>query len=77
MTVVEFLDQITPGMDLEVVKTFQKLLTKQGLKFLLGAAVQGVRRGDDGLTVHYQLRKDDSAESIVTDAVLVATGRRA
>ena len=77
VTVVEFLDQITPGMDLEVVKTFQKLLTKQGLKFVLGAAVQSVTRGDKGLSVNYKLRKDDSAGAVEADAVLVATGRRA
>ena len=32
VTVVEFLDAITPGMDAEVQRSFQKLLTKQGLK---------------------------------------------
>ena len=42
VTVVEYLDQITPGMDAEICKTLQKILTKQGLKFVLGAAVQGV-----------------------------------
>jgi dihydrolipoamide dehydrogenase len=36
--VVEFLDVITPGMDAEVQRTFQKLLTKQGISFTLGAA---------------------------------------
>ena len=45
VTVIEFLDQITPGVDMEVVKTFQKLLTRQGLKFVLGAAVQGASQG--------------------------------
>lgn len=42
VTVVEYLDAITPGMDAEVAKTFQRILQKQGLKFILGAAVQGV-----------------------------------
>lgn len=76
VTVIEYLDQITPGMDLEVVKTFQKLLTKQGLKFILGAAVQGASRGEGGITVDYTLRADDSAGSVEADVVLVATGRR-
>jgi dihydrolipoamide dehydrogenase len=76
VTVVEFLDQITPGVDLEVVKTFQKLLTRQGLTFILGAAVQGAAKGKTGVTVDYKLRKDDSAGSVEADVVLVSTGRR-
>ena len=40
VTVLEFLDQITPGMDLEICKALQRTLSKQGLKFILGAAVQ-------------------------------------
>ena len=57
---LEFLDQITPGMDLEVCKTLQKLLTKQGLTFVLGAAVQGAEPARTASRVTYKLRKDDS-----------------
>ena len=73
--VIEYLDQITPGMDLEVCKQFQKILTKQGLQFTLGAAVQKVEKGDK-LTVTYKNRKDDSVETMEADVVLLATGRR-
>jgi len=73
--VIEFLDQITPGMDLEVCKQFQKILTKQGMKFTLGAAVQSVEKGTR-LTVHYKNRKDESEASVEADVVLVATGRK-
>jgi dihydrolipoamide dehydrogenase len=76
VTVVEYLDAITPGMDAEVAKSFQKLLAKQGLKFILGAAVQGTERTKTGAKVAYKLRKDDSAHEIAADVVLVATGRR-
>ena len=76
VTVVEYLDGITPGMDSEVAKAFQKLLTKQGLKFVLGAAVQGAEVTDSGAKVSYKLRKDDSAQEIAADVVLVATGRK-
>src|SRR5690606_36120649 len=34
VTVVEYLDAITPGMDAEVAKSFQRILSKQGLKFV-------------------------------------------
>ncbi|MEH7828229.1 dihydrolipoyl dehydrogenase [Gemmobacter denitrificans] len=76
VTVVEYLDVITPGMDAEVAKAFQKLLAKQGLKFVLGAAVQGTERTANGAKVSYKLRKDDSAHEIEAEAVLLATGRR-
>ncbi len=74
--VIEYLDQITPGMDGEVCKTFQRILKKQGLDFVLGAAVQGVEKGKKGLTLTYKLRKDDSEHKVDCDVVLVATGRK-
>ena len=74
--VVEFLDAITPGMDAEVQKTFQKLLTKQGLSFTMGAAVQSVAATKTKAKVTYKLRKDDSEHSVDADIVLVATGRK-
>ena len=76
VTVVEYLDVITPGMDGEVQKTFQRMLKKQGLNFVMGAAVQAVAKARGKNTVTYQLRKDDSQRSIDAEVVLVATGRR-
>ena len=76
VTVVEFLDAITPGMDAEVQKTFKRILGKQGLNFVLGAAVQGVETTKTKAKVTYKLRKDDSEHVIDADTVLVATGRR-
>jgi dihydrolipoamide dehydrogenase len=76
VTVVEYLDAITPGMDAEVAKTFQRILTKQGLKFVLGAAVQGVATTGKGATVTWKLRKNDTEASLDADVVLVATGRK-
>ena len=76
VTVVEFLDAITPGMDGEVQKTFQRILGKQGLKFIMGAAVQGVATAKGKNTVTYKLRKDDSVATVEAEVVLVATGRK-
>ncbi|MCK0139502.1 dihydrolipoyl dehydrogenase [Aliiroseovarius sp. F47248L] len=76
VTVVEFLDAITPGMDSDLAKTFQRALKKQGLSFIMGAAVQNVDAKKTKATVNYKLRKDDSEHAIDADAVLVATGRR-
>ncbi|WP_370162029.1 dihydrolipoyl dehydrogenase [Limimaricola soesokkakensis] len=76
VTVVEYLDAITPGMDAEVARNFQKILTKQGLKFVLGSAVQGVTVEGDQATVTWKSRKDDSEDNLTADCVLVATGRK-
>ena len=76
VTVVEFLDAITPGMDAEVQKTFQRILKKQGMNFIMGAAVQGVERLKTKTKVSYRRRKDDSDHQLDTDVVLVATGRK-
>ncbi len=76
VTVIEYLDAITPGMDAEVQKAFQRLLTKQGLTFIMGAAVQGVEVKGATATLTYKLRKDDSTATLEADTVLVATGRK-
>ena len=76
VTVIEFLDAITPGMDAEVSKNFQRMLKKQGLKFIMGAAVQKTEASKTKAKVTYKLRKDDSEHVIDADTVLLATGRR-
>ena len=76
VTVIEFLDTITPTMDIEVQRSFKKLLGKQGLEFTLGAAVSKVETKGGKATVTYKLRKDDSEHSVDADVVLVATGRK-
>ena len=76
VTVVEYLDVITPGMDGEVQKTFQRILKKQGMNFVMGAAVQKVDKTKAKAKVTYALRKDDSEHTIDADVVLVATGRK-
>ena len=76
VTVVEFLDVVTPGMDPEIQKTFQRTLKKQGLTFVMGAAVQKTEATKTKAKVHYKLRKDDSEHVLDADVVLVATGRK-
>ena len=76
VTVVEYLDAITPGQDAEVARNFQKMLAKQGLTFVTGAAVSKVEATGNAAKVHYTRRKDDSAQVLDTDVVLVATGRK-
>ncbi|MCC5992692.1 MAG: dihydrolipoyl dehydrogenase [Rhodobacteraceae bacterium] len=76
VTVIEYLDRIIPGNDAEVARSFQKLLGKQGMKFILGAAVQSATATKTKAKVSYKLRKDDSEHVLEADTVLLATGRR-
>jgi dihydrolipoamide dehydrogenase len=45
VTVIEYLDRILPGMDSELAAEAQKLFTRQGLNFRLGAKVVGAHCG--------------------------------
>ncbi|MGR3638438.1 dihydrolipoyl dehydrogenase [Alterinioella nitratireducens] len=76
VTVIEYLDAITPGMDGEVAKTFQRILKKQGMNFVMGAAVSSVEALKTKAKVNYTLRKKESEHQIDADVVLVATGRK-
>ena len=76
VTFVEYLDAIAPGMDGEVQKQFQKILLKQGMDFVLGAAVKSAEIVQGKAKVVYALKKDDSEKTIEADCVLVSTGRR-
>ena len=76
VTVIEFLDAITPGMDAEIQKNFQRTLKKQGLNFVMGAAVKSVEAMKTKSKVTYKRLKDDSEHTLDADVVLVATGRK-
>ncbi len=76
VTVIEYLDHILPGMDAEVQKTLQRILKKQGLNFVLGAAVQGAEAMKSKVKLGWQLRKDGTEAGMDADVVLVATGRK-
>ena len=76
VTVVEFLDRILPGMDAEIVKQTQRILTKQGLKFQLGQKVTGTSRTENGVTLTVEPVKGGEPKQIEADVVLVSIGRR-
>jgi dihydrolipoamide dehydrogenase len=77
VTVVEFLDRIVPTMDGEVAKAFERILTRQGIKFRLGMKVTGARKGNDGVTLSIESAKGGKAEELKADIVLLSIGRRA
>jgi dihydrolipoamide dehydrogenase len=76
VTVVEFLDRITPGMDGEIAKHFQRILEKQGMAFKLGSKVTGAKTGANDVTLTIEPAKGGAAESLTAEVVLVAIGRR-
>jgi dihydrolipoamide dehydrogenase len=76
VTVVEFLDRIVPTMDAEVAKAFERILTRQGMKFRLGMKVTGARKGNDGVTLTIEPAKGGAPEELKADIVLLSIGRR-
>ncbi|HEY0147758.1 MAG TPA: dihydrolipoyl dehydrogenase [Allosphingosinicella sp.] len=76
VTVVEYLDQILPGMDGEVRKESAKIFKKQGFELMTGTKVTGVRNEGEGVIVTVEPAKGGEAKAIEADVVLVAIGRR-
>lgn len=76
VTVVEYLDRITPGMDGEISKQFKRILEKQGLVFELGHKVTGVDKTDAGIGVTIEPAKGGEARTAMADVVLMSIGRR-
>jgi len=75
VTVVEFLDRILPGMDLDVAKSFQRILEKQGIVFKLGSKVTGVDTKGKVAKVSVEPAAGGEAQVLDADVVLVAIGR--
>jgi dihydrolipoamide dehydrogenase len=75
VTVIEYLDRILPGMDLEAAKTFQRLLTKQGFTFKLASKVTGAEKIKGKVRLSVEPAAGGASEAIEADAVLLAIGR--
>ncbi len=75
VTVIEYLDRILPGMDLEVAKAFQRLLQKQGFTFRLASKVTGASKSKTGVLLQIEPASGGTAETLAADTVLVAVGR--
>ena len=76
VTMIEYLDRICPGMDAEVAKTFQRILTKQGVNFRLGSKVTGAKAGKSRVDLTVEPAAGGAAETLSADRVLLASGRR-
>ena len=76
VTVIEYLDRITPGMDADMAKAFQRTLTRQGMSFKLGTKVTAAKASKTGVTLTLEPAAGGAAETLNADYVLVAIGRR-
>ena len=75
VTIVEYLDRITPGVDGETAKALQRTLAKQGITFRLGAKVLGAAEKGDAVELRLEPVAGGAAETMNADIVLVAVGR--
>ena len=76
VTVVEYLDQILPGMDEEVRKESAKIFKKQGFEIKTGTKVTGASVANGKATLTVEPANGGEASTIEADVVLVAIGRR-
>lgn len=76
VTVVEFLDTITPAIDKEVSSNFLKILKKQGMKFMLSTKVTATEVSPSGVKLTVTPSAGGDATVLDADVVLVSTGRR-
>lgn len=77
VTCVEFLANIGGvGIDLEVAKTLQRILTKQGLKFKMGTKVISANKSNGKIEVNVEAAKGGKPETLDCDVLLVCVGRR-
>ena len=76
VTVIEYLDFITPGMDKEISNEFKKILTKQGIKFKMGSKVNSVKNISSKVLINYTDIKNSKDETLEVDKVLVSVGRK-
>jgi len=76
VTVIEYLEYITPGMDREISNEFQKILSKQGIKFKMGSKVESVKDKGENVLISYTNVKSSKKETLEVDKVLVSVGRK-
>jgi dihydrolipoamide dehydrogenase len=76
VTVIEYLSYITPGMDREISNEFQKILTKQGIKFKMGSKVESINNKGNIVSIKYIDVKSSKVEIMEVEKVLVSVGRK-
>ncbi|KTD73194.1 dihydrolipoyl dehydrogenase [Legionella tucsonensis] len=75
VTVVEFMDQLIPGADFDLVNVLQKRMQKKGVKFLLKTKVTAVEAKKDGIYVSME-GEHATDKPLCFQQVLVSVGRK-
>lgn len=76
VTVIEYLDRITPGMDTELANALHKVLQQQGFEFWLSQKVTAARIEDEHVLLSVEPSSGGASEQLQADRVLVSVGRR-
>ena len=77
VTAVEFMGHVGGmGIDMDISKQFQRIMTKQGIKFKLNTKVTAAKNEGDKIIVSVESVKDGKVEDMVADVLLVCVGRR-
>jgi len=76
VTLVEYLDQLLPGMDDDIRKEAAKIFKKQGMELKLATKVTGVSVRGKTATVTLEPAAGGDAETLKADCVLVSIGRK-
>ena len=76
VTVIEFLDCVTPTMDGELSRNLQHLLTDQGIKFRLNTKVNAAKQDKGLVKLDLESALNGDNEVLESDVVLVAVGRQ-
>ena len=76
VTVVEYLDQILPGMDGDIRKDSNRIFKKQGFEIRTGTKVTGCTVKGKKATLTMEPAKGGDSETLEADVVLVAIGRK-
>ena len=74
VTVIEYCKEILPPFDKDVAKRLKTVLSKRGIKIITSAAVNGISKGEDGMTVSYELK--GKPQSATSEQVLMSVGRQ-
>lgn len=78
VVIIEALDRVLANMDKEFAQSIKMLLTKQGVKIHTKAMVQKITKNQDKYICHYvEKAKEERNETVSSDAVLMAVGRKA
>ena len=76
VSVLEYMDRALPGVDVGSAKLLQRSLERQGMKFRFGVSARAATVAGEEVRVEVVDREGGAAETLTTDVLLVAVGRR-